>query len=433
MTEYGLRDTSSSALSRIELQEMTLLSWGIVDAAFTADEAIAILAQGLPPDTDPVSVFSDLVERVLLVETPDGGIRSRMAETVRLLSMLRQTFPQQEWWQGTPLVLDYRLLHRPRRRPRRDRPRRVVVDRLAGILGSTGRQAIHDLAPELLSGFQERSIGAVLHALGTKKDCGVMVSAGTGSGKTLGFYLPALGWIMDRRSDASGPGVAALALYPRGELLKDQLRAVLILTRRLAASGSDPIRLATWFGPTPASSRWFARGWVESWVPTRGRAGGGWVCPYVTCLDCNREMIWLRRDVDRGLERLTCIDPECGDIIDGKFLALTRQSAVSAPADIMFTTTESLNRQLAAPDQHRAFGLKGRSLRMVLLDEVHTYEGVSGAQNALLARRLRHAVGHPLVWVGLSATLRNAESFLASFTGVYGDRVAVGEVLVTIT
>ena len=61
----------------------------------------------------------------------------------------------------------------------------------------------------------------------------------------------------------------------------------------------------------------------------------------------------------------------------------------------------------------------------MLLDEVHTYEGASGAQNALLARRLRHAIGRPLVWVGLSATLRNAESFLGQFAGLYGDQVTV--------
>ena len=81
---------------------------------------------------------------------------------------------------------------------------------------------------------------------------------------------------------------------------------------------------------------------------------------------------------------------------DEEIINLTRDRASRRPADIMLTTTESLNRQLAAPDRHVAFGIGGprdRRVRLVLLDEVHIYEGTTGAQNALLLRRLRHVVG----------------------------------------
>lgn len=424
MTEHDA-SALAAALSRVELRELALLSWGIVDGSLTADELRETLAEGNPATTD---LLEQLIEQRLVVETPSGGYRSRMAETLRLLSTLQQTFPQQEWWQGTPLVLDYRVLHRPRRRPMRDRPRREVVDELAGLLGGVGRSVIDRLAPERLSGFQERSITAVLQAIAVGRDAGVMVAAGTGGGKTLGFYLPLLGWLSEVGGSDS-PGTTALALYPRGELLKDQLRSVLMLTRELGSSSIvRPIRVATWFGPTPRAPRWLSEGWADTWSRTRVEAGAGWVCPYLTCLTCSSDLVWLERDVEQGVERLTCSDRRCGDTIDDRYLSLTRQSAVRRPADVMFTTTESLNRQLAAPDQHRAFGLRPRTLRFVLLDEVHTYEGVSGAQNALLARRLRHAAGRPLVWVGLSATLRNAESFFAEFTGLYGDRVAVSSV-----
>ena len=53
--------------------------------------------------------------------------------------------------------------------------------------------------------------------------------------------------------------------------------------------------------------------------------------------------------------------------------------------------------------------------RLVLLDEVHIYEGTTGAQNAILMRRLRHVVDRPITWVGLSATLLNADRFLEQF------------------
>ena len=64
----------------------------------------------------------------------------------------------------------------------------------------------------------------------------MMVAAGTGSGKTLAFYMPALAWISDALAVDQAPSVRCLTLYPRGELLRDQLRAVLLMTRSIAAS-----------------------------------------------------------------------------------------------------------------------------------------------------------------------------------------------------
>src|SRR5262249_41405857 len=56
--------------------------------------------------------------------------------------------------------------------------------------------------------------------------------------------------------------------------------------------------------------------------------------------------------------------------------------------------------------------------------EVHTYAGTSGAQTALLLRRWRHLLDAPVRWVGLSATLREAESFFTDLTGLRPDLVA---------
>jgi hypothetical protein len=423
----SIDDLLSAALTRLELHETELLAWGIVDSAFTADELERLLTQATPSGMRADDLKRELLERLLIVQTPSGGYRSRMAETLRLLSKLRQLFPQHRWWEGSPLVLDYRFLHRPRRRPQRDRRKQDVLARLGPHFGAAGRVVLDAVAPACLSGFQERTAGAIAEALATNRDAGVMVTAGAGSGKTLAFYLPALAWIGDLVAVGESPSVRALALYPRGELLKDQLRAVLEMTRSIAASSSArPIRVGTWFGPTPRAARWLKQGWARDWREHKVRGSTfGWICPFLACLRCGGATAWRVQDVERAVERLTCVDPGCSDVIDDRFITLTRERAVSSPPDLMFTTTESLNRQLAAPDQHRAFGLRGTRARMVLLDEVHTYEGASGAQNALLARRLRNAVGRSLVWVGLSATLRNAESFFGQFTGLYGDRVTV--------
>ena len=60
---------------------------------------------------------------------------------------------------------------------------------------------------------------------------------------------------------------------------------------------------------------------------------------------------------------------------------------------------------------------------MVLLDEVHTYSGISGAQTAMLLRRWKHLASVSPHFVGLSATLADARTFFASLIGEPDSRV----------
>jgi hypothetical protein len=396
------------ALTAIELRETALLGWGAVGAKWTEAEILAELEKhGSGPD-----LLQQLVDATLVVQEPGGGYRSRFAETVRLLATLRQAFRGQRVTEGRPLVLDYRLLHRPRRRPRRDVPAVDVRQELRPHLGRAGAAVAEKLLPETVSGFQQRSAREILQALRTGDSKGVVVTAGTGSGKTLAFYLPLLAWLADRSSGGGNGGTLALALYPRNELLKDQLRALLENVRHLRNAGQGRgLGVATWFGPTPSTTR-IVRDGKSEW-PSRRE---GFVCPYLRCLDCDADLVWRRADLEAGREQLTCLS--CGFRLDDGVLRLTRESAVANPADVMLTTTESVNRQLAAPGNLAAFGVQPATLRAVLLDEVHTYEGTTGAQNAILLRRLRHALGRNPVWVGLSATLRNADEFFARLVGL---------------
>ena len=416
------RSRIADALGRIEAFETDLLTWGIVDAELTQGELDSILREVGGGAKELEELRSALLEGVLVVQTPSGGFRSRMAETLRVLSRLRQIFPHQHWWDGAPLVLDYRFARRPRIRPRRDVPAADLVASLSGRPGPRGVDAILAMAPSTLSGFQIRSTRGILDGLSRDRDCGVMIGAGTGSGKTLAFYLPMLSWITQSIAADAAPAVRLLALYPRGELLKDQLRAVLQLARGIGSIGGRPLRLGTWFGLTPRAGFWLKQGWAQGWKKvSRGGKTEGWECPFLSCPECGEALVWRLTDVDIRRERLHCTG--CPVVVEESYITLTRERAASDPPDVMFTTTESLNRQLAAPDQHRAFGIRDPRLRVVLLDEVHTYEGTTGAQNALLLRRLRRTVPGPLLWAGLSATLENPEDFLAEFTGLYGDRV----------
>ena len=118
----------------------------------------------------------------------------------------------------------------------------------------------------------------------------------------------------------------------------------------------------------------------------------------------------------RGMDRLRCVS--CGLTLDGD-VALTRESLQARPPDLLFTTTEMLNRSASAPGLGSLLGWRSAAPPvLVLLDEVHTYSGVHGAQVALLLRRWRDSVRNPATFVGLSATLRDAASFFAQLTGL---------------
>ncbi|WHT23262.1 protein DpdJ [Crossiella sp. CA-258035] len=399
------------ALSRLELREAELLAWGAVGAEWTAKEIQQLLDE---TEADP-DVLARLEEKALVVRTPNQGYRTRSAETVRLMATLRQAFRHERVTEGKPLVLDHRFLHRPRRRPKRDLPADKALAGARQYLDEAGEAVARAIAPPHISGFQQRSAENVLKALCGNGPAGVIVTAGTGSGKTLAFYLPLLAWLADRATKQRAPGTLALALYPRNELLKDQLRALLRHLETAAHAGAGPtLSVATWFGPTPADARSVKFVWQ--------RKGKDYICPYLRCLQCNSDLVWRNSDISArpAREGLECTNDDCGARVDGSVLRLTRDSAQRNPAHVMLTTTESLNRQLSAPGNLVAFGVvppPGTAgvapLAAVLLDEVHTYEGPSGAQNAILFRRLKHRLRRDPVWVGLSATLRAPESFLA--------------------
>jgi ATP-dependent helicase Lhr and Lhr-like helicase len=145
------------------------------------------------------------------------------------------------------------------------------------------------------------------------------------------------------------------------------------------------------------------------------------VCPYLSCPYCNEgdrgDLLWPDEDRKSGSERLLCL--KCHMSLPDGSLALTRRSIQDTPPDLLFTTTEMLNRNSANAGLGRVMGWTGQTApSLVLLDEVHTYSGVHGAQVALLLRRWRHAANGPATIVGLSATLTDAERFFADLTGL---------------
>ncbi|AKJ69614.1 hypothetical protein PATSB16_39880 [Pandoraea thiooxydans] len=430
-------DFLASVLDRIEERETRLLVWGIVDGAFNREEICDLLDplidealnQGFDDFFSADDVLAELLERRWIAEVPAGsggviGYRSRMAETVRLMQRLRQLFPKHSGsggWQHAPsLVADFRFLRRRRRYPRRDIP---VEQALATIGDAASSPAVLAALQALLSsrdrtvclsGFQVRAAVRILHAIETGKELATIVTAGTGSGKTLAFYLPALASIYRHAliEDQSEWWVKAVALYPRTELLKDQLREVLLRIRSLkgALPQKDQVslRVGALYGDTPFSAQYC------DWATV----GNDRVCPTLACLDCGGELRWLHKDRNEKRERLVCAS--CQAVLDGTEFPLTRESLKGSVPDILFTTTEMLNQRLSDSSMMHLFGVGPKALHapeLVLMDEVHTYEGKHGAQVALLMRRWQRMLEQPLRCVGLSATLREATQFFAALTG----------------
>ena len=426
-------------LEELERHEARLLTWGLVDGFLSAAEVNATADRLLdePHASAGVSFVSsaDVLEamraRALLLdvgEVPGQRFRSRMAETVRLLFRLRQLFPKHAgvlgWASAPTLVADFRFIWRRRRYPQRyidaRRANAVLGEAIADtVAGRAAATLLESYGPEFtLAAFQVEAARRILAALEGTGSTATLVSAGTGSGKTLAFYLPALARIVSHIQHEAGASrwVKVLALYPRNELLKDQFAEVYGQARRLDTPGHRKVLIGTFFGPTPydaADVEHPENGW-------RGHSAGR-ICDYLRCPapTCGGDLAWPDADRTAGRERLVCVD--CGRSIESDEIVLTRRRLITESPDILFTTTEMLNQRLGDDRFRHLFGIGDRAPRpveMMLLDEVHTYAGSTGAQVAFLLRRWRRLLRQPVCFVGLSATLADGARFFARLTGM---------------
>ncbi|MBW4717521.1 protein DpdJ [Saccharothrix obliqua] len=418
------------ALDVIEEWEARNLAWGLLDESWTHEDLVTFLAERWD-EGDPEACIDELQRHKLLFALPrewPNGYRTRMSEAVRLFSHLRQLFPGRPWQTGSRLVSDVRFLRRPRMFSVRDIKADECLARLAdvGLAPPVLAEVKRLLNGRELSRFQLDATAAVVSAVQSGEDRGVVVSAGTGSGKTLAFYLPALA-----QMSASSEGPRAVAIYPRNELLKDQFATALAEIRNLKAAGGRQLTIGAYFGLTPYKT--FRDPDKQGWVKRDGK----WICPFLLCPvedkqepdgTCGGVLAWVRpRGMPKGVNWGHLVCQRCDGRIEHHELLLTREAIQEEPPDILFTTTEMLNQQLSDGWSRHVFGVGPSAVRppnLVLLDEIHTHSGTSGAQVAFLLRRWRKLLGQPVTWVGLSATLANAQTFFSDLCGVPLDAVS---------
>lgn len=274
----------------------------------------------------------------------------------------------------------------------------------------------------------------------------VIITSGTGSGKTECFLLPVVaslleesrrwpaphsrkpGWawwqgdaeftpIRDHERGKRRAAIRALILYPMNALVEDQMK-------RIRATLDNPATLA-WLNTNRAGNRfWFGR--YNSKTPVAGA----------------RKMRGYRRDALRRI--LRDIDKTAGKVADNQdqryFFPRTdgaemisRWDMQDASPDILITNYSMLNVMLLRDLEENIFQQTRQWLEedennvfTIIVDELHLYRGTTGSEISLLLKNLLLRLGltdHPnqIRFIASSASIEdNPESrgFIAQFFGI---------------
>ncbi|KHT63546.1 DEAD/DEAH box helicase [Photobacterium gaetbulicola] len=215
----------------------------------------------------------------------------------------------------------------------------------------------------------------------------VVVTSGTGSGKTECFLVPLLNDLARQADAASLPleGTQAIFLYPLNALINSQRERLSAWTRGFEGK----VRFALYNGDTPEQA-------VGQNIQNAGF--GPEVPEQVTC----RRDIW------------------------------------ASPPPVLVTNSTMLEYMLVRQKDEDILAKSQGKLKWIVLDEAHTYVGSQAAEISLLLRRVMHAYGvtpEQVRFVATSATIgdktkqaetnEQLQTFLAKLAGVNVNQVEV--------
>ncbi|MEW6489798.1 MAG: DEAD/DEAH box helicase [Thermodesulfobacteriota bacterium] len=190
----------------------------------------------------------------------------------------------------------------------------------------------------------------------------LVVTAGTGAGKTESFLLPILNELCS--SPRQGPGAQCIILYPMNALVNDQVDRL-----HKWLQGQERVTLFHFTSETPEDHGAANRAGVPRWDPSRVRT---------------------RRQA-RGLENR-----------EGRPLPPDARGPIP---DVLITNYSMLEYMLCRPQDAVIFG---RGVRALVLDEAHLYTGTLAAEITLLLRRVLERCGvasDDVLQIATSATL----------------------------
>lgn len=237
-----------------------------------------------------------------------------------------------------------------------------------------------------------------LRAIKDERD--VLVTTGTGSGKTEAFLYPIIDRCLRLQEQPDAPGgVTAVVVYPMNALAADQLER---LRELLVGTG---ITFGRFVGPTPED---------ESSLSFEGRP-----LSEDTARDEYQE---LREDVEDE-ENVVHLPHE---------ERYTREQIREDPPDILLVNKAILEFQLTR-DQDLDIFLDA-PIEYVVMDEAHTNSGAQGAEVSLLIRRLKELANPPkgsITNIATSATIVDedhddeGQRFMKRLFGVDEDNVEI--------
>ena len=282
----------------------------------------------------------------------------------------------------------------------------------------------------------------------------VVVTSGTGSGKTESFLLPVLARLIDERLKSprkyqlhewwkknwelepvwrdlrsnrptqEKAAVRALVLYPTNALVEDQISRLREAAFRAQSPGAPPLfYFGRYTGATPGGTY---RPLDQLTKADRTKIGSA-----------AREVLEIAQEADRlrGREdklRSQFSDPSCGEM-------MTRWDMIAAPPDILITNVSMLNIMLMRDVEDAIFRQTKAWLEAseehcfsLVVDELHSYRGTQGTEVALVVRNLFDRLGlgpnsPQLRCIGTSASLNGDEGlqYLEQFFGVSRDTFEV--------
>lgn len=206
----------------------------------------------------------------------------------------------------------------------------------------------------------------------------IVVTTGTGSGKTECFVLPIINHLLrEKEAGTLNDGVRAILIYPMNALANDQMKRL-----RLILKQYPDITFGVYNSSTKHED---ADGIAEYGRVFKDRDG--------------RPMKPLKNEV------------------------ISRKTMQTRPPHILVTNYAMLEYMMLRPNDDQVFS--GAKLRFLVLDEAHIYRGATGIETSLLLRRLKARVSNPgeVLHILTSATLggKEADADIVSFAGTLCD------------
>ncbi len=203
----------------------------------------------------------------------------------------------------------------------------------------------------------------------------LIVSTGTGSGKTECFLLPLINELMrEKETGTLSDGVRALIIYPMNALANDQID-----------------RLRKTFIEYPDITFGCYTGQTRNHEKTNSKEKGA-IDQYIELNGQRMDDVRLRKPLPN--ERLS------------------RDSMKSRPPHILITNYAMLEYLMLRPEDNVFFdGEYAKNWKFVILDEAHTYTGSTGIEVSMLLKRLMAKLDNKsLQYILTSATLGNEDS-----------------------